>query len=149
MNDTIQSKHKFLRIEEIMLAFKKEMEGVLGVEVEVEYKIKKREAALDKLAKIVCFTCNVQWNDIISPRRTHDLMIARQIFCWFAKVILKNGYVRIGRFVHRDHATVMYSRKVIDRMIVTNDDMYMKPLREINDMLGNIPSSETEKTLIK
>ena len=46
---------------------------------------------------------------IISRSRLREIVEARQMFCMFARDLVKEGSVKIGQQIKRDHATVLYS----------------------------------------
>lgn len=52
--------------------------------------------------------------DLISPHRAAHITEARHIFYWFARVYTARSYPEIGRFINRDHATVMYGVQKIE-----------------------------------
>jgi chromosomal replication initiation ATPase DnaA len=46
---------------------------------------------------------------IISKSRFRDVAEARQMFCMFARDLVKESSVKVGQQIKRDHATVLYS----------------------------------------
>ena len=80
----------------------------------------------------VCKALNVGRRDLHSPHRAKHLSEARHIFYWFARMYTARSYPEIGRFIKRDHATVMYGVKKIDSDFLR----YMPTLRLVASELG-------------
>jgi chromosomal replication initiation ATPase DnaA len=56
------------------------------------------------------------------PMRTRkrEFVFARQMFCYIASKYTNNTTVQIGKFIGRDHATVIHSKKAFQNLIDTN-----------------------------
>lgn len=70
--------------------------------------------ALTEVLDAVSKTLRVGKLDLISPHRAMHLTEARQIFYWLARKYTPKSYPEIGRFMRRDHATVMHGVNKID-----------------------------------
>lgn len=64
--------------------------------------------------------------DVMKGRkRDAHIVGARQLYCWFAKKYTNCGLKTIGREIRRDHATALYSIKIVNDMIETRNQDYM------------------------
>ncbi len=70
--------------------------------------------SLDQILTGVCKALKVGKLDMYSPHRAAHLVEARHIFYWCARYFTARSYPEIGRFIKRDHATVMYGVRKID-----------------------------------
>lgn len=70
---------------------------------------------LGDIARVVCEVFGVTRLELASVRRNHNLVDARQVFCWLAKTYTSHSYPLIGSWCGRDHTTVMYAVGKIDR----------------------------------
>tara|TARA_B100001094_G_scaffold328187_1_gene388060 strand:- start:7298 stop:7702 length:405 start_codon:yes stop_codon:yes gene_type:complete len=57
---------------------------------------------------------------ILSRTRLRHIVEARQMFCMFARDIVKEGSVNIGKEINRDHATVLYSAASMRNLCATD-----------------------------
>ncbi|MGN1235106.1 MAG: chromosomal replication initiator protein DnaA [Christensenellaceae bacterium] len=88
----------------------------------------------ENVLSCVCQYYHVTKDQILSGNRKADLVKARQIACYLMFDIMKLPLVTIGKQMHRDHATVIYSKdKVID-LIRKNDTI----AREVDDIRSRI-----------
>lgn len=60
-------------------------------------------------------------SDIKSCRRTGPLVSARHLFCYLARVMTPNSYPQIGKYINRDHTTVINSVNRIERLLKSED----------------------------
>lgn len=87
---------------------------------------------LDAVMAAVGKVMQVTRRDLVSPRRFKHLAEARHIFYWFARYYTARSYPEIGRFIKRDHCTVMHGVRKID----ANKLSLMPKLRRVADALG-------------
>jgi len=74
--------------------------------------------------------------DIVSARRTGDLVLPRHVAMYLAKQLTHRSLPEIGRmFGQRDHTTILYAVKKIGRKIQT-DDVLRLAISEIRRKLG-------------
>ncbi len=91
-----------------------------------------------KMADVMTAVCDhysVSVDDIRGEKRTAQLVIPRQAFCFLAReMVARSSLPSIGRFVHRDHTTVLSS---INRIGVLCDDApeVASDIREIRKRL--------------
>ncbi|UOF79249.1 chromosomal replication initiator protein dnaA [Caudoviricetes sp.] len=75
--------------------------------------------SLRAIARAVADHYQVPVDEMLGLRRLKYLLFPRQIACYLAKTLLpKKSYPEIGRsFGKRDHTTILYAVKKIDRLI--------------------------------
>lgn len=66
---------------------------------------------------------NVPYLDMMGRKRRSDLVNARRHAMFACLKFTRNGYSNIGRFFDRDHSTVMYSEKEVNKVLHTNKDV--------------------------
>lgn len=57
--------------------------------------------------------------DIVSPNRRPHMVATRNAFYWSAKNLTPRGYSEIGRFINRDHSTVMHGIKNVETFMAS------------------------------
>lgn len=74
---------------------------------------------VEQIQRVVCLQYNISRNDFLSPRRTADVVWARQIAMYLSKSLTLRTLPEIGRkFGGRDHTTVLHAvRKIADLYI--------------------------------
>lgn len=63
-----------------------------------------------------CYELGVSFEDIIGTSRTHDLIHPRQLLMWETKTVLGKSYPEIGRLFRKDHTTILWAVKKIERL---------------------------------
>lgn len=90
----------------------------------------------------VCTHYRVRKLDVMSKRRTADIVRPRQIICYLAKTLLLKSYPEIARRLGgRDHTTAMHSFRKIE-WLRKCDDKLADDLDRFEDMLTPPPSIE-------
>ena len=82
-----------------------------------------REGGLMDVALRVCVYYEITFDAFISPRRNKILVDARTDFCHLAKKTTRHGCSQIGRFMNRDHTSVLHHWK---KKPVCLDDIILK-----------------------
>ena len=86
-----------------------------------------------KLQKIVInqieAEIGVPFSVIKSTRRTHEVVIARQILCHIFRTVFKLSFKTIGRMLNRDHSTIIYSVNEAENRI-----LYDREFKELYEM---------------
>ena len=111
---------------------------VEGCKIEyIEYKAKikiMKKLTFEILLDICAEVCEVSPKMIISRNRSREFVTARQIFCHYAINTMKSRFTEVGKFLDRDHTTIIYSERTAkDRKFV--DDGSFTPYF---DKVGNI-----------
>ena len=82
-----------------------------------------REGGLMDMALRVCVYYEITFDAFISPRRNKILVDARTDFCHFARETTRYGCNQIGKFMNRDHTSVLHHWK---KKPVCLDDIILK-----------------------
>ena len=82
-----------------------------------------REGGLMDMALRVCVYYEITFDAFISPRRNKILVDARTDFCHFARKTTRYGCSQIGKFMNRDHTSVLHHWK---KKPVCLDDIILK-----------------------
>jgi chromosomal replication initiation ATPase DnaA len=70
--------------------------------------------ALSEVLDAVSRALRIGKLDLVSMHRARHLTEARQIFYWIARKHTARTYPEIGRFIRRDHATIIHGVQKID-----------------------------------
>ena len=68
--------------------------------------------SLNTIVAEVCAKYGVSWRELISQRRWKPLVHARHEVYWRCITETSASYSRVGRFMNRDHTTIMHGVKV-------------------------------------
>lgn len=80
-----------------------------------------RKVRIEEIQRIVVRECNLTRADILSPRRTAQVVRARQIAMYLAKKLTDRSLIEIGRrFGGRDHTTVLHSIRKISGLVLSD-----------------------------
>jgi len=74
---------------------------------------------LSQFIDICVIAFDVDRDDVLGRTRLHDCVLARHAFAKIAKDNTTLTYAAIGRFLGRDHATILHSCKTADNYIET------------------------------
>ncbi len=96
---------------------------------------------VEKIISEVAHTFNVSESDILSNRRTADLVLARQVAMYISRETTDLSYKSIGESFGKDHTTVLYNVNKIEEFL--KERPYQKEL--VEDLINNLRSqSENE-----
>ncbi|MCF0206110.1 MAG: chromosomal replication initiator protein DnaA [Bacteroidales bacterium] len=94
-----------------------------------------REISIDYIQKVVCNYFSMSVDVLSSKTRKREIVQARQIAMYFAKVMTKNSLAIIGSAIgNKDHATVLHACKTVNNLIET-DRNFKHDLEEIEKRL--------------
>jgi len=94
-----------------------------------------RQVTVDEIQHQTAEYFNIRRTDLLSNRRTHNIVRPRQIAMYLAKEMTRNSLPEIGRhFGGRDHTTVIHSIRKIDDLLV-NDASLSEDLARIRSAL--------------
>lgn len=83
-----------------------------------------RRVRIEDILKIVSRHYKVPRNDLLSSRRSRDVVRPRQIAMYLAKALTSRSLPEIGRrFGGRDHTTVLHSVRKVEQMIKDDGDL--------------------------
>ena len=74
-------------------------------------------STLGTILDYVCLETGIYKNDILSDKQPRNIVEARQIYCYLAKKTTEYSLTDIGRFIKKDHATVIYSIRTVDNLL--------------------------------
>lgn len=75
------------------------------------------------IQKTVCSRYNIAMVDLLSPGRTLDITLPRQIAMYLCRLMLQTSYPEIGRrFGNRDHTTVIHAFQKVGARIVSTPE---------------------------
>lgn len=89
---------------------------------------------IEQIITEVARTYNVSEGDILSTRRTADLVKARQVAMYIARETTELPYSAIGEAFGKNHTTVLYTEKKVKEMM--RDNPYEKTV--IEDIIKNL-----------
>lgn len=95
-----------------------------GTDSETEPPICKKPPKIRHIAEAVSKFYGVTLIDIVSERRTANVMRPRQVLCYLARTMTTRSYVEIGKIMgDRDHTTIMHAYLKIEALIKTDADL--------------------------
>lgn len=68
--------------------------------------------SMQEVIALICQFYNFTYEDIVSRTRRQDVSDARCVFARFSREKLKLTYAEIGKFIERDHSTILHMNKV-------------------------------------
>ncbi|KAF2989510.1 chromosomal replication initiator protein DnaA [Methylocystis sp. MJC1] len=93
-----------------------------------------KRVKIDDIQKLVASHYNISRSDILSSRRTANVVRPRQIAMYLSKVLTLRSLPEIGRrFGGRDHTTVLHAVRKIEELVSKD-----KSLAEVIDLLKRI-----------
>lgn len=96
------------KVELIEGNYQKEIERLKTMIINPIHKMNKNKELLEILQK-VCDASGIMPHDILSKTRKREVVIARQLFCYLTMTYYNYTLVQVGRFLSRDHSTVIHS----------------------------------------
>jgi chromosomal replication initiation ATPase DnaA len=108
------------------------------------------EAQLEKIAVIVSEVTGISVEAIKGQSRKRDIVIARQLYCFFSFGYTKNSMTSIGEFISdRDHTTVGWVVQTIKDLVDTNHanvrELFMKCKAEVKEYYKPVERSGLRK----
>lgn len=92
---------------------------------------------IEKIISEVAHTYNVSESDILSNRRTAELVLARQVAMYISRETTDLSYKAIGESFGKDHTTVLYNVSKIEEFL--KDKPYQREL--VEDIINNLRSN--------
>lgn len=78
----------------------------------------------DKVLKVVARFFNISLPDLLSPKRSRDFVLPRQITMYLLRSDLSMSYPQIGKVLGgKDHTTVIHGYNLINREVARNDSL--------------------------
>lgn len=95
---------------------------------------------IEKIISEVARTYNVSESDILSNRRTQELVLARQAAMYIAREMTDLSFEQIGKFFAKDHTTVIHNVKKTEKFL--KDKPYQKEL--VYNIINNLKATGYE-----
>lgn len=96
-----------------------------------------KNISVDTIIGAVSKFYSVSENQILTRKRTKEIAFARQVAMYLAKEMTSLTFESIGlNFGGKDHATVMYSHKIIKELL-TKDEKVFAQIKEIKENIKN------------
>lgn len=122
--------------DEMIVVFQKSLGDIVGLPVILTYRVAPHEEKILKLQQIIADAFGMSWEVIKSNGRYMNVVIARQLFCWFAFYECGIHKSRIGEIIGKDHTSVIHSIQKIKNMIDTKDDYIMPFFKKVEEILN-------------
>jgi len=94
---------------------------------------------LAEIAAAVCDFYHLRHYELTGASREFEAVLARQVFCFLASRYARAPSTKIGRFIGRDHSTVLHSIRKVEKWMVSRplllDDIDLLRLRVSEKML--------------
>jgi hypothetical protein len=85
----------------------------------------------------VCKHFGVRLNDLLSERRTMDIVLPRQVAMYLCKRLTPRSFPEIGRrFGNRDHSTVHHSNAKV-KVMIARDQVFAGVINELEAKIGS------------
>lgn len=85
------------------------------------------------LLEIVCSICEVDQKEVFGRSRKREVVMARQIFCYFARNYLTMKLTAIGEFLGgKDHTTIIHGIMKVKEFLSIGDDLVMSRVNLVN-----------------
>jgi chromosomal replication initiator protein len=110
--------------------------SVQGIIKDIISDTKPEPIKVEKIISEVAHTYNVSESDILSNRRTAELVLARQVAMYITRETTDLSYKAIGESFGKDHTTVLYNVNKIEEFL--KDKPYQKEL--VEDLINNLRS---------
>ena len=81
---------------------------------------------LEHQLKRACDIAGVKVEDAIGRSRKQELVLARQLYCYLARLNTNASLAKIGYFINRDHVSVLHSLNKAKWYLEVKDPLMMK-----------------------
>ena len=90
---------------------------------------------LENVLEAVVNVSGVTGEKILGKRRDKDIASARHIFCYLGRSHTNASLEAIGKFLGKDHTTVINSIKVVNDMLDTEYEVFVDMVNECNNYI--------------
>ncbi|MBQ6847703.1 MAG: chromosomal replication initiator protein DnaA [Clostridia bacterium] len=108
--------------------------AVQGIIKDIISDTKPEPIKVETIISEVAHTYNISESDILSNRKTADLVLARQVAMYIARHTTDLSFKAIGEAFGKDHTTVLYNVNKIEEFL--KDKPYQKEL--VDDLIKNL-----------
>lgn len=95
-------------------------------------------ANLEDIEKIVCGYFQITQNDFRNHFKSREMpyVMIRQVLVYMSRIFTKHSTTEIGKFIDRDHATILYSIKKVNDIIEYKQKPYYYTIELIEEYLS-------------
>ena len=90
---------------------------------------------LENVMEAVSSVTGISGEKVFGKDRHRDIMAARHLFCYMAKIHTDCTLMNIGKYIKRDHTTVINSVKVVNDMIDIDYEVFVDLINACNDYI--------------
>lgn len=93
----------------------------------------------EQIATVVCDVCDVTQNQLFSPQRTKNAVMARSLAMYLMRDLLNVSSPFIANFFNRDHSTVLSAVNRAQKNLETSENyraLHRRCLEKIADLNG-------------
>jgi len=91
----------------------------------------------EEILRIVCNELEMEFDELKNRKtRLREFVYARQLYGYFCKIYTKESLSSIGKFINKDHATIIHSVKQINNFKDV-DKKIKNEVNKINSILKN------------
>ena len=94
-----------------------------------------RRPTLDEIFDVVCNFYSVSDTDVLSDRRTANLVKPRQIAAYLMYDMTLRSYPAMGRYLNRDHTSCLHAKRKIEWLLQT-DEYLRAEIQELKLIIG-------------
>jgi hypothetical protein len=123
----------------------------MEIHVEIKNDNDVKEVTMRSLLKATCHELDTDSVQMRSKRRTADIAYKRHIFYYLARKHSISSLTSIGKFMNRDHTSVMHGIKKV-KSLYENDDWFKSlssKIVESAEMIDRVNTSETMDEFIR
>jgi len=106
--------------------------------------IPKFDLELGEVLTIVSRVTEVFQDDIISSKRHREIVTARALFSYICRYHLKKPFKHIGRFINRDHSTIIHLVNNYENYI---EMQYKQETQYYNECINRVNNAEAKRIL--
>lgn len=110
--------------------------SLIGHKVKLEMNISEKELTETYLQVLVTTKCKVSWAEMIGRSRKQHIVLARQIYSYYAYHHLCQTSPYIGQALKRDHSTILHYLSMVSQYMRVQDEMFQKKFNEIEKELS-------------
>lgn len=130
--------HDIPGLKPILEKCQQDIEKLLDQKVTVYYSLKVHHLPSSKLVDIISEVTEVPWSVVLKGGRKGPIVIARQLYCYYAFTVQRKTLADIARVIGRDHTSVIAARDRIAEMIATNDELYMPYVNSVESQINHV-----------
>lgn len=107
---------------------------------------------LEDLLRLISYHAGISVDLMRSSRRTREIVIARQVYCYLAKQMFGTRFTlkKIGLTIgERDHTTVIHSVNTAEDYIDTNEQGFMSLYKRVNEIVTGLNSVQPERSVLQ